>query len=139
MPSLASELFREVDPAFFRVLAGANAPVYVDVLDLLERESSQRYEGISREDAIALVEDVLTRNPSFTLDVSEAPSVTGQSDAPPPRRELARRVLDHLARPETGWKSDEQLPNWAPVIPMDYPGAILIEALRKIAATHPVG
>lgn len=35
MSSLASELFREVRPGLFRVLAGRNARTYVDVLDEL--------------------------------------------------------------------------------------------------------
>ena len=138
MPSLASELFREVHPGFFRVLAGTNAPVYVDVLDVLERESSERYEGISREEAIAVVEQVLTRHPSFALDISGSESVPSSQIAGLPLREMARRVLDHLARPEIGWIIDEQLPNWNRVIRLDAHGAVLIEALRKIAAPDAV-
>src|SRR5258708_39883130 len=35
MSSLAIELFREIRPGLFRVLAGSNARTYVDVLDAL--------------------------------------------------------------------------------------------------------
>jgi hypothetical protein len=40
---LSTALFRETRGAgFFRILSGANAPFYVDVLDSLEREASER-------------------------------------------------------------------------------------------------
>ena len=42
MTTLAAQLFREVRPDFFRVLAGPLARLYVDSLDALEREASQR-------------------------------------------------------------------------------------------------
>jgi len=40
MTALATQLFREVRPDFFRVLAGPLARLYVDALDALEREAS---------------------------------------------------------------------------------------------------
>ena len=46
--SLVTQLFREVRPDFFRVLAGPLARLYVDALDALEREASQRNQGIDR-------------------------------------------------------------------------------------------
>ena len=39
MTLLAAQLFREVRPDFFRVLAGPLARLYVDALDALERET----------------------------------------------------------------------------------------------------
>jgi hypothetical protein len=133
MPTLALELFREIRPGFFRILTGSNAPVYVDVLDALEREASERYEGVSREEALAIVDDVLSRHPEFAPDVTELEAfATEQLDALP-LREKARRLLDHLAKPEIGWIVDEQLPNWDRVIRLDANGVTLIDALRKIA------
>ena len=52
MISLSAQLFREVCPGFFRVLAGRNAAVYLDVLDALEGEASERHEGIATGDGI---------------------------------------------------------------------------------------
>jgi hypothetical protein len=50
---LSTTLFRETrGTGFFRVLAGKNSPFYVDVLDGLERESSDRADEIAREEAI---------------------------------------------------------------------------------------
>ncbi len=133
MLSLAAELFLEVDPGFFRVLAGRNAAVYVDVLDALEREASERHEGMSREEALAIVSEVLARHPAFALEENELDIAPRDQFAALPLREKARRVLDHLARPEIGWVLDEQLPNWERVIRFDAHGGILLEALRKIA------
>ncbi len=98
MGSLALDLFREVRPGLFRVLAGRNAGTYVDVLDALEIESSQRYEGMTRAEALAIVAYNLAQYPEFNPDEPEI-----QDDAsgefislPPPER--ARRLLDYLAR-----------------------------------------
>ena len=56
MNALATQLFREVRPDFFRVLAGPLARLYVDALDALERESSQRNQGLDRAEALALLQ-----------------------------------------------------------------------------------
>ena len=50
MSLLAATLFREVRPDFFRVLSGPLARLYVDALDMLEREASERNQGLDRED-----------------------------------------------------------------------------------------
>ena len=71
MPSLATELFREIRPGLFRVLAGSNAAVYVDVLDILEREASERHLGITREEAMTIVGEVIARHPLFTPEDPE--------------------------------------------------------------------
>ncbi len=50
---LSTAQFRETrGTGFFRVLAENNSPFYVDVLDGLERESSDRADGIAREASI---------------------------------------------------------------------------------------
>lgn len=133
MISLADQLFREVNPGFFRVLAGRSAAVYLDVLDALEREASERHEGMSREEALAIVSEVLTQHPAFAPEEGEIESAGLEQFTGLPLREKARRVLDHLARPEIGWVLDEQLPNWERVVRFDAHGVTLLEALRKIA------
>ncbi len=133
MNSFADQLFREVNPGFFRVLAGGSAAVYLDVLDALERESSERHEGMSREEALAIVSEVLTQHPAFAPEEGEIEGAVREQFTGLPLREKARRVLDHLAKPEIGWVLDEQLPNWERVVRFDAHGVTLLEALRKIA------
>jgi hypothetical protein len=133
MISLAAQLFREVNLGFFRVLAGKNAAIYLDVLDSLEREASERHEGMSREEALAIVSEVLAQHPAFAPEEGELVGAAHEQFAGLPLREKARRVLDHLAKPEIGWVLDEQLPNWERVIRFDAHGVTLLEALRKIA------
>jgi hypothetical protein len=67
MSALAAHLFREVRPDFFRVLAGPLAHLYVDALDALEREAAQRNQGLDREEALALVEQVPPPGGMITL------------------------------------------------------------------------
>jgi len=133
MPSLATELFREIRPGLFRVLAGSNAAVYVDVLDILEREASERHLGITREEAMTIVGEVIARHPLFTPEDPELERPATDQFSALPLREKARRVLDYLAKPEIGWVLDEQLHNWDRVIRLDAHGVILIDAIRKIA------
>ena len=56
MSALAAQLFRDVRPDFFGVLARPSARLYVDSLDALEYEAVQRNQGLDREEALALVE-----------------------------------------------------------------------------------
>ena len=133
MNSLAIELFREVRPGLFRVLACRNARTYVDVLDALELESTQRQEGMSREEALAIIVDVLEQHPDFLPDSEEmGPEEAGDFVTLPPK-ERARRVLDYLARKDVGWVEDVQLPDWQRRVRFDAHGAILLDALRRIA------
>ena len=130
--NLSSELFSEVRPGFFRVLAGHTASIYVDALHSIEREASERHEGISREDAITIVSRVLTEHPDFvpeTLDQSEGTDELVYL----PVREKARRLLDHLARPDVGWLIEDQLPNWNKVFRVEGHGVIMLDALRRMA------
>jgi hypothetical protein len=133
MPSLATELFREIRPGLFRVLASGNASVYVDVLDALEREGSERHLGITREEALTIVAEVIARHPFFTPEDPELEKQATDTFSALPLREKARRVLDYLAKPQIGWVLDEQLANWDRVIRLDAHGVILIDAMRKIA------
>ena len=117
------------DPAFFRVLAGKNAPTYLDVLDALERESAERPEGMAREEAIELVAEVLSRHPDFRPDEDDELSAAGGDSLPP--RERARQVLDHLSR--CRWLEEPPRRDWRRTVHFDAHGATLMAALRKIA------
>jgi len=130
--SLSLELFSEVRTGFFRVLAGPTASIYVDALHSLEREASERHEGISREDAITIVTRVLTEHPDFLPETHDQ-SEDSDDLLHLPVREKARRLLDHLARPDVGWLIEDQLPNWSKVFRVEGHGVIMLDALRRMA------
>lgn len=126
---LSTALFRETrGSGFFRVLSGKNATFYVDVLDALEREASERAEGMAREEVVALVGEVLEHHPGFEFDgeLGENPEMqlTGT-------RDKARLLLEHLLK--CHWLEEPPRRDWRRTIHFDAHGATLIAALRKIA------
>lgn len=126
---LSISLLREVrDLAFFRVFSGKNAPAYLDVLDALDHESSERPDGLAREEAIELIGEALARHPDFLPDEEEAVDL---AFAALPTREKARAVLDHLMR--CRWLEEPPRRDWQRRIYFDAHGATLMAALRKIA------
>jgi len=132
--SFGNDLFRAVRPGFFRVLAGSNARAYADVLRALEEESTQRNEGISREEALSIVARALEDHPEFEPESDEAANgLEAVAVASLPPREQARRVLDYLARKDVGWVEDVQLPDWQRRIYFDANGTALLAALRRMA------
>jgi hypothetical protein len=133
MGSLATELFREIRPGLFRILGGRNAATFIDVLDSLEQEASQRHDGMSREEALNIVGEVLSGHPEFLPDPTEPADALPPDFAALTPRERARRVLDYLARKDVGWLEDVQLTDWQRRIQFDAHGATLLEALRRIA------
>jgi len=122
---LAGQLYREVSPEFFRLLAGDLRRLYVDVLDALEREAGRRNQGIEREEALALVEQIIEEHGdlSTTTDESLATVTTN--------RERARTVLDTLRA--AGWLQEEERADWQRLLFFDANGTILLQALRRIA------
>lgn len=124
-------MFRELRPEFFRVLTGANAAIYLDILDALERETSHGSEGLSREAALGVIGDILSRHPDFQWD-TPTPS-EGMNRDSVPIREKSRFVLDYLAR--CGWVEAETGANWHREVHFDAHAASVLSALRGIA--HP--
>lgn len=128
---LSTSIYREVrDAAFFRVLGSQNAPTYIDVLDVLDRECAEQPDGLERNEAIDLIADVLTRHPDFQVDEDLA---EGELIAVLPPREAARRVLDHLTK--CRWLEEPARRDWKRRVYFDAHGGTLIAALRQIA--HP--
>ncbi len=127
--SLSSALFRETRGAgFFRVFSGKNAPVYLDVLDVLERETADRPEGIAREEAVAVIVEVLESHPGFEFEPEDDdPTIPRQADV----RERGRLVLEHLLK--TRWLEEPPRRDWRRKVHFDAHGATLFAALRKIA------
>ncbi len=138
MPALSETLYREVRPEFFRVLSGGLARLYVDVLDALDVEAGRRSQGLDREEALGLVEQVVE---SHAADLAQA-AESRVSDAPEDLiaartlRERALAVYDTLRR--AGWISEEEnRSDYRQRVLFDANGNFLLQALRKIA--HPEG
>ena len=125
MSTLAAQLFREVRPDYFGVLARPSARLYVDALDALEHEAAQRNQGLDREEALALVERVVEQHGD--LSAAEDESVAQAATT----RDKARVVLETLRK--TGWLYEEERTDWQRKIFFDANGVVLLQALRKIA------
>src|SRR6266404_2719398 len=125
MTMLAAQLFREVRPDFFRVLAGPLARLYVDALDSLEREASQRNQGLDRSEALALVEQVVEQHGDLAATDDEL--ITAATS----NRERARVVLDTLRT--AGWLQEEERSDWQRLVFFDPNGTVMLHALRRIA------
>jgi hypothetical protein len=126
MEPLARSLFREVSSEFFRVLSSPQCYIYVDVLDALEREASQRNEGVTRDEALAIAEETINTYGHSAIDVE------GESSNPA----KARLVLDVLLA--SGWLHEEQRSDWQKLIYFDSNGTLLLQVLRKIARPESV-
>lgn len=122
MHALAAQLFREVPPEFFRVLSGPLARLYVDALDALERESSQRNQGLDREEALALVEQAVEQHSDLATDGDDpvAKAIT--------LRDKARAVVDTLRA--AGWLTEEERSDWQKLVIFDPNGVLLIQAIK---------
>jgi len=125
MIGLSSFLFREVRPDFFRVLASPLAPLYVDVLDVLDREIRQRNHGVDREEALALIQEVIEQH-GEAIDAIE-----DERGPAPTQNERARSVLETLRK--AGWLEEEERSDWQRVVFFEPNGVMLFQALRKIA------
>jgi pterin-4a-carbinolamine dehydratase len=127
---LSTALFRETrGTGFFRVLVGRNAPFYIDVLDKLETETSERSEGIAREEAIALIVETLEHHPGFEFDpdAEDFDAASQVADV----RERARLILEYLLK--CRWLEEPPRRDWRRKIHFDAHGATMILSLRKIA------
>lgn len=123
---LSTSLFHETRGiGFFRVLAGKNAPFYVDVLDAIEREAAERPDGIAREEAMTLITETLERHPGFELDPDHGEAPSGDV------RERGRLLLEHLVK--CHWLEEPPRRDWKRMIHFDAHGSTLLAALRKIA------
>jgi hypothetical protein len=122
MNQLARDLFQEVSPDFFRVLSSPQSAVYVDVLDALEQEASQRNHGISRDEALAIVEQVIVGyGHHLAIELEGETSPGGK----------ARSIIEVLF--SSGWLHEEQRSDWQRLVYFDSNGALLLQVLRKIA------
>jgi hypothetical protein len=89
MSTLATTLFSELTPKFFGVLTGPNAAIYIDVLDLIERELPARGDSLQRDEVIELIERVLTQGRTFHPDEEDE---AHEDDSHPASRVLKRLI-----------------------------------------------
>jgi hypothetical protein len=126
-PGLAARLFRELPAEFFGVLASKNAPIYLDVLDALERGLAAGG-SLTRTEAVDVVVGVLREHPEFEVDEglpdagAEAATLSGQANF------ILRRLI------ETQWLHEPQRPDYQRIITFDAGGETLMAALRQIAS-----
>ena len=106
------------------MLAGKNAPFYVDALDALERESMDRPDGMAREEAILIIAEILEKHPDMDFDEE------GEASAASPR-DRGRMLLDHLI--QCRWLEEPPRRDWRRTVHFDAHGSTLMAALRKIA------
>ncbi len=123
--SFSTALFDEVSPAFFRVLGGESARVLVDVLYALEGALGDKPEGLERDSALAIVEEVIERNPPVSLQEEDAPQ-SGQTP-----RDRAREALDRLIR--SGWLEKQETTNYRKLVTLEGNGALMLKTLRAMA------
>jgi len=122
---LAENLFREVKPDFFRVLASPLAVLYVDVLDALENETAYSNQGIDRDEALALTQEIIDRHIELTGVMDNEPGLTTATN------NKARLVLETLRK--AGWIQEEERSDWQRLVYFEPNGVVLLQALRRIA------
>ena len=127
MPTLAQSLFQEVVGDFFRILSSPLSPLYVDALDALERASSQIGHGLDRDQALAVIEQIVESH----VELAEVAAEEDTSVVIAPNTR-ARLVLETLRK--AGWLHEEERSNWQRLIYFEPNGALLLQTLRKIAA-----
>lgn len=127
MRELASHLFQELRPEFLRVLSGPLARLYIDALDALDHEAAQRTSGLDRDEALALVEQVVEVHANLPADPGDPLLLSADL------RDRARLVLDTLK--QAGWLEEVERTDWRRFILVEPNGTTLLQALRKIA--HP--
>jgi len=123
MLSLATGLYSEITPDFFRILSGVNARIYTDALDALAHEMGGA--GLSRQEAVEIVTQIVERHAGFREE--EAPDEDMQSP-----RGQANFLLNRLL--QTGWLSEPLRPDYQRILYLERQGEIQLDALRRIAA-----
>lgn len=124
MASLGSTLFSELTPKFFGVLAGANARVYLDVIDALERECAARGDSLDRADALEIIDRILEAGLAYDAEEGEAEG----EDAGNPAALILRRLL------AAKWLEEEKHADYRRTISVEPTAQTLLEALRAMVS-----
>jgi len=126
MSSLAANLFTELSPRFFGLLSGANVGIYIDVLDLIERELPSRGDSLERTEVLELIEKVLTGGAAFEADGDDE-SHEGETH---PASQILRRLLS------AKWLEEEKRSDYRRTIYVEPSAQALLEAFRQIVSQN---
>lgn len=122
--NLGSNILSELSPKFFGVLAGPNARIYLDVVDVLEREMAVRGDFLERTEVLEVIDRVLISEPLVLEEIEHAEAEEGEA----PAGKVLRRLLG------AGWLEEEKRSDYRQVLCFEPAALTLIEALRSIVS-----
>lgn len=128
MIGLGTNLFSEVAPKFFGILTGPNARLYLDVMDMLDRELPRRGDAFERSEAVEIVDSVLAKGAAYQ---SEAEGEEESSaEAAQPSSQILRRLI------QAGWLEEEKRSDYQRAIFLEPAAQTLLEAFRTIVSQN---
>ena len=110
------------------MLSGANARIYVDALDALGHELSEAAPGLSRQEALEIVQEVVERHAGLRLE-DEGTATPEELGSP---RGQANFIVNRLIA--TGWLSEPSRPDYQRIVHLEQQGEAMLDALHRIAA-----
>lgn len=135
MSGLGTHLFAEIAPRFFGLLASANARLYLDVMDLLDREMPRRGGAFDRSEVLEIVDVILSRsNSPFQREADEelpdSDTPTAEASENSQAAQIVRRLID------AGWLEEERRADYQRTIFIEPAAQTLLEALRSILSQN---
>ena len=130
MSDLSTKLFTQVSLDFFRVLSNPNARIFVDAMESIAREMGDAALGISRQEAVETILEVLEQSTDGLVPEDGAPA-----DVVSPRSQ-ALVILNRLIA--VGWLAEPQRNDFERRIYLERQGEIMLGALRQIASPEQV-
>jgi Family of unknown function (DUF5716) len=129
MASLSSDLFSELSSRFFGILTGPNASIYIDVLDLLDRESPTRGDALDRAEVLALIDRVLDQGNAFQTEADELPQ---HEESAHPASQVLRRLI------AAKWLEEDKRSDYQRTIYVELSAQALLAAFRQIVSQNMV-
>jgi hypothetical protein len=126
MSSLSTNLFSELSSKFFGVLTGPNARIYIDVMDLIERELPARGDSLERAEVLELIDRVLAQGIAFHADEEEE---VHEDETHPAGRILKRLIT-------ANWLEEERRSDYRREIFVESSAQALLEAFRQIVSQN---
>lgn len=125
--ALSTQLFEEVRSDFFRVLSFDGAALYVDSIDAIASSMPTRGGGLSRQEALEIVGDILRMNPGTIVEgqAADDSSIAAKSNL----------VLNRLIASD--WLEEPERSDYQRQIFIDSNAEILLDAIRRIAQPDP--
>ncbi len=124
MPSLGFSLFAELSPKFFGILTGANARVYLDVIDALDRSMPPGGDALDRAEALEVIDGVLAASGSMQPE----DDADEESEGAHP----ASTILGRLVAAK--WLEEEKRSDYRRTIHLEPGAQTLLEAFREMVS-----